>query len=62
MTKEPVTYSAGIVAIANAIIPVLMLFGVIDWTPEQTGAVILAIGVITTTVGAWFARSQVTPI
>ena len=62
MSQEPVAISAGIVLIVEAIIPCLMLFGVIDWTIAQSGAVILAVGVIATTVGGWFARSRVTPI
>ena len=62
MTKEPVAITAGIVAIINAIIPVLLLFGVINWSEEQLGAVILAVGVVATTLGGWFARSRVSPI
>ena len=62
MRQEPVAVTAGIVAIINAIIPVLLLFGVIDWSEEQIGAVILAVGVVATTLGGWFARSRVTPI
>ncbi len=62
MSKEPVAVTAGIVAIINAIIPVLILFDVINWTDDQIGAVILAVGVIATTIGGWFARSKVTAI
>ena len=62
MRQEPVAVSAGIVLIVEAIIPVLMLFGVVDWTLEQSGAVILAVGVIAKTIGGWVARSRVTPI
>ncbi len=60
--NEPVAVSAGIVAIVEAIIPLLMIFGVIDWTIEQAGATILAVGVIAKTVGGWVARSKVIAI
>lgn len=62
MRTEPVAVTAGIVAIINAVIPVLLLFGVINWSEEQIGAVILAVGVVATTLGGWFARSRVSPI
>ena len=62
MKTEPVAITAGIVAIINAIIPVLLLFGVINWSEDQLGAVILAVGVVATTIGGWFTRSRVTPI
>lgn len=62
MQNEPVAITAGIVMIVEAIIPVLLIFGLVDWTPEQAGAVILAVGVIAKVVGGWFARSRVSPI
>lgn len=30
-------------SVARAIIPVLVLFGLIDWTPEQIAAVLVAV-------------------
>ena len=57
--NEAVAISAGIVAIVEAIFPVLIIFGVIDWSGEQLAAVMLAVGVAAKTIGGWFTRKAV---
>lgn len=44
---EPVLVGGGIVTVAQAIIGVLLAFELVDWTPEQIGAVLLATGAVT---------------
>ena len=57
--NEAVAISAGIVAIVEAIFPVLLIFGVIDWSVEQLATVMLLLGVAAKTIGGWFARKSV---
>ena len=62
MTKEPVAYIAAIVGLVELVIPVLLVFGLLDWTVEQTGIVMALVIGAGTIVGALFARSKVTPV
>ena len=59
LQNEAVAISAGIVAIVEAIFPVLQIFEVIDWSAEQLATVMLLLGVAAKTIGGWFARSRV---
>jgi hypothetical protein len=61
MSKEPVVYVNAISAIIVAILPVLAIFGVLDWTVEQFGAVEAAVITVTAIVASVFTRSRVSP-
>ena len=62
MTKEPVAIVAAIVGLVELVIPVLLAFGVFDWTLEQTGLVMALVIGAGTIIGALFARSKVSPV
>lgn len=59
--KEPTIYIGGIGEIIRAIIPLLIIFGFIQWTDQQIAAVILAMSVTLGFLGTLFTRSVVTP-
>ena len=59
--KEPTVIIGGIAEIIRAINPMLLVFGVIQWTDAQTGAVILVVGVCVGFAEQLFARSQTVP-
>ncbi|MEA2023320.1 MAG: hypothetical protein U9N79_03395 [Actinomycetota bacterium] len=62
MKKEPVAILGGIVALIGAIIPALVLFGLIDWTPDQVAAAMLVVSTAAPVVGSLFARTKVSPV
>lgn len=62
MTKEPVAIIAAVVGIIELVIPVALIFDLINWTDAQLGAVMALIIGIGTIVGGLFARSKVTPV
>jgi 2-methylisocitrate lyase-like PEP mutase family enzyme len=62
MTREPVLSVAGIVAVLQALIALLLGFNVIHWTADQVGLVLGAAGAVLTMAAALFARSRVTPV
>lgn len=62
MTKEPVAYIAGIVALIELIIPVALVFGWINWSTEQVGMVMALVIGVGTIAGGWIARSKVSPV
>lgn len=57
MKKEPVAWSTAITQLVEAIIPLLLIFGVLHWNQEQIGAVILAVGIVVKFVGAVVTRN-----
>lgn len=61
MNREPTVIIGGIAEIVRAIIPMLLIFGVIHWTDVQTGAVIFFVGVLVGFAEKLFTRSQVVP-
>jgi hypothetical protein len=61
MNKEPTVIIGGIAEIVRAIIPLLLIFGLIHWTDEQTGAVVLFVGVIVGFAEKLYTRTQVIP-
>ncbi len=58
LNSEPTVYIGGVAEIIRAIIPMLLVFGVIHWTDVQTGAVVLVVGVCVGVAEKWFTRSQ----
>ena len=59
MENEPVAISQGVSQIVEAIIPVLLIFGIINWTDAQIGAVVLAVSVVVKIVAGWITRKSV---
>ena len=62
MTKEPVAIINAIGILAVAFLPLLAVFGVLDWSIEQFGAVETFIVLVVGTITTLFARSKVSPI
>lgn len=58
---EPVAFWTSLTTAAEAVIGLLLVFSVINWTGEQTGAVMLAIAALGG-VFTFVARGQVTPV
>jgi hypothetical protein len=61
VNKEPTVIIGGIAEIVRAIIPLLLIFGLIHWTDEQTGAVVLFVGVLVGFAEKLYTRTQVIP-
>lgn len=56
--KEPTLVLKVLEEIIRAAIPVALIFGWVHWTDEQTGTVMLFIGVVAGGVSALWSRSQ----
>jgi hypothetical protein len=59
--KEPAVIIGGIAEIIRAVIPMLIIFGFLQWTDNQLAQVMLVIGVAVAVGEKWFTRSQVVP-
>lgn len=59
--KEPTVIIGALAEIARAIVPLLIIFGYINWTDNQVAQVMLMIGVVVGVGEKLFTRSQVTP-
>jgi hypothetical protein len=57
--REPTVLIGGLAEIARAIVPLLVIFGYINWTDNQVAQVMLMIGVVVGVAEKVFARSQV---
>lgn len=62
MSKEPVVWTAAIVGVVEALIPVLVLLGVVELDAEQIAGIMALVIAAATAVGAIFARSKVSPV
>ena len=62
MSKEPVAYINALSVIIVGVLPVLAIFGVLDWSLEQFGALEGFIILVTGVLSTLFARSKVTPV
>lgn len=58
INKEPTIIIGGIAEIVRAVIPMLLIFGIVHWTDPQTGAVIFFVGVLIGFAEKLFTRSQ----
>ena len=58
---EPVRFWAAITGIVVALIPVLTIFNVINWTPEQIAAVVVLFAAVGVAFQFFFVREKVTP-
>ncbi len=61
MQKEPVGVIAGFVAVAQLIVPGLVIFGVATFTIEQLAFVEVVVTTLSLAIGAVFTRSKVSP-
>ncbi len=61
MQKEPVLYIQAAQGILVGVLPLLAIFGVLNWSIEQFGVVEVFIILVSTTVGGLFTRSKVSP-
>lgn len=59
--KEPAVIIGGIAEIIRAVIPMMIIFGFLQWTDNQTAQVMLVIGVAVAVGEKLFTRSQVVP-
>lgn len=59
--REPAVLIGGIAEIVRAIIPMMIIFGFLQWTDNQTAQVMLVIGVAVAVGEKMFTRSQVVP-
>ena len=59
--QEPVVFWGTLTSLIEAIIGLLAIFGVINWTTEQMGAVMLVVAAVGT-MFAFFVRSKVAPV
>lgn len=59
MNKEPTVLIGGLAEIVRAIIPMLLIFGIVHWTDAQTGTIIFFVGVLVSFAEKLFIRSQV---
>ncbi len=62
MKTEPVAITAALTGLAELVIPVLLIFGLIDWTDAQVGTVMALFIGAGTIIGGLFARSKVSPV
>jgi hypothetical protein len=60
--KEPAVFFNGLAEVIRAIIPVLILFGFIQWTDEQIAGVMLLVGVVVGFLITMLTRSQVVSV
>lgn len=60
-SKEPAVIIGIIAEVARSIIPLLLVFGFIQWNDSQIGQVMLVIGVTVAAAEKLFTRSQVRP-
>lgn len=59
--KNPAAILSAIAEMVKAVIPMLILFGIIHWTPDQVAAVMFVAGIAVTSITTILTRSQVTP-
>ena len=58
-TKEPTVVLNAISEIIKAVIPMLLIFGILHWTDPQVGAVILVMNVVIGSLTTILTRAQV---
>lgn len=61
LNKEPAVLAKVVEEIIRAAIPVALIFGLVNWNQEQTGTLLIFIGVVAGGLSLLFTRSQVVP-
>jgi len=59
--REPTAIATGLLAAFEAGLAVLVVFGIVDWTPEQTAALMGFVGSLLALAAGLFVRSRVSP-
>lgn len=59
--KEPAVVLGALAEVVKAVIPALILFGLLTWTPEQVAGVMFVVGVAVSSLTVILTRSQVVP-
>lgn len=60
--KEPVRFWAGITGLVQAIIPLLLVFDLIDWSTDQIAAVMGLLAAIGFMFMFFYVREKVSPV
>lgn len=61
MTREPAVLFGAIAEIIKAVVPMLILFGVLHWTAAQVAQVMIVVGVVVGSLTVVFVRAQTVP-
>lgn len=61
MKREPIAIINGATAAVEALIALLVGFG-LDWTAEQVALVMTVVIAVANVAKTWYGRSQVTPV
>jgi hypothetical protein len=61
LTKEPAVVLGALSEVVRAVIPTLIIFGIITWTGEQVAQVMLLTGVLVGFFNVLLTRTQVVP-
>lgn len=56
--KEPAVILGAISEVIKAIIPALIIFGLLKWTPEQVASVMFVVGVLVSSLTVVLTRSN----
>jgi len=56
--KEPAVILGALAEVVKAVIPALIIFGILRWTPEQVAAVMFVVGVLVTSLTVILTRTQ----
>lgn len=59
--KEPAVILGAISEVIKAIIPALIIFGWLKWTPEQVASVMFVVGVLVSSLTVILTRSNTVP-
>jgi len=60
-SREPAVVLGALAEVVKAIIPMLIIFGILKWTGEQVAQVMVVVGVLVGSLTIVLTRSQVTP-
>jgi hypothetical protein len=60
--KEPAVVLGALSEVVRAVIPTLIIFGLITWTGEQVAQVMLLVGVLVGFFNVLLTRTQVVPV
>lgn len=61
LEKEPAVVLGALAEIVKAIIPALIIFGILKWSAEQVAQVMLLVGVVVGSLTVVLTRSSTTP-
>lgn len=60
--REPLGWAGAVTETLRTVVPVLILFKVLNWTPDQMAGAIIAIGSILKLAELVWTRARVTPV